>query len=118
MRFIWITIVVLLGLIMFVVVKQHFMWSMPYMVIHLSIIAFLRHRGLLEFKLPLFIIPAIFLTLQLLYSLYMFVEINSLNLEDEEYWKQIKYNFIRMGLLVVEYPLLVEFFKKPKFNRY
>ena len=118
MKTIWIAIVMVLGLAMFVFVKQHFIWSIPYMVIHLSIIALLRHRGILDFKLPLAVIPVIFIGLQLIYSFYMFSEINGLNLDDENYWKQLKMNYIRIALVLVEYPLLIEFFRKPKFNRY
>ncbi len=118
MKFIWIAITALLGLVMFQMVKQHFIWSIPYVVVHLSLIAYLKFKGILELSMPSFLIPLLFLSLQLIYSLFMFSVINNLGLDEENFDKEIKFNLIRIGVLVVEYPLLVEFFKKPKYNRY
>lgn len=118
MNFIWIATTSILGLVMFLFVRDHFIWSIPYVVIHLSIIAFLKFRGVLDLRLPLFVIPFLFLTLQLTYSIYVFATLDSLGLKEDAHTKEFKMNLIRLGLLVVEYPLLLEFFKKPKYNRY
>ncbi|MFY0673566.1 MAG: hypothetical protein JXQ87_09175 [Bacteroidia bacterium] len=118
MRFIWIAITVILGLIMFLLVKDHFIWSIPYVVLHLSIIALLKFRGLLDFSIPTAFVPLLFIGLQLIYSIYGLVALGNMGLEEELYNNELKMSFIRIGVLLVEYPLLLEFFKKPKFNRY
>jgi hypothetical protein len=118
MNFIWIAITSVLGLVMFLFVRDHFIWSIPYMVIHLSLIAFLRFRGVLNLNMPIYLIPLLFVSLQLIYSIYFFGTLDGLGLDEENHDKEFKMNLIRIGLLVVEYPLLIEFFKKPKYNRY
>lgn len=118
MNFIRIAIVMILGLMGFVLVRSHFIWSIPYLVIHLSVIAWMKHRGDLEIDLSPKFVPAIFIVLQLLYSFAIFYEIQQMGLDAENFDKQIKFNLIRIGLLVVEYPLMLEFFRKPKFERY
>ncbi|MBI1182670.1 hypothetical protein GC194_00255 [bacterium] len=118
MKFVWIAITLLLGVIMFLFVQQHFILAVPYIVLHLVIIALLKHAGILNINIPRAILPLLFIALQLLYSVYYFSVINHLGLDEENFDKQIKFNLIRIGVLLVEYPLLLEFFKKPKFNRY
>ena len=118
MRNIGVFVVILLGLLLFIPVKMHFSWSPVYLLLHLVIIAFAKHRLLAETKIPLVVIPLLFVSLQLVYSLFQFVEINQMGLEPVEARKLVYYNLLRIGILVVEYPLIVEFFRKPRFNRY
>ncbi|MGB0428901.1 MAG: hypothetical protein ACPGLV_00410 [Bacteroidia bacterium] len=118
MKFIWIAITALLGIIMFLLVKIHFIWALPYLVVHISLIALLKFRGVLNVSIPNWLLPIPFIALQLVYSMYVFTEIGTLGLDEENYDKEFKYNLIRITLLVIEYPLLLEFFKKPKFERY
>lgn len=118
MKFVRIAIVMILGLMAFASVRSHFIWAIPYLAIHLSVIAFMKHRGHLKLDIPLATIPLLFLALQFLYSGLIFFEIMQMDLDTESFDKEIKFNLLRMGILVVQYPLLLEFFRKPKFERY
>jgi len=118
MKFIWISLTIIVGLIMFSLIKQHFIWAVPYIVIHLSIITLLKHRGVLDIGLASPLVILIFLLPQLLFSAIVHFELQSLNIEEEIYSKLLKFNLLRVGILIVEFPLLLEFFKRPKFNRY
>lgn len=118
MRFIWIALTMILGLMMFMLVKQHFIWAAPYLVLHISIITWLKHRGVLDSKYPAFLVIMLFMVPQLLFSLAVHFDLPNQGFDEENYYKALKFNLLRSALILVEVPLLLEFFKRPKFNRY
>lgn len=118
MKFIWITITMVLGLMLFILVKQHFIWAAPYLVLHMSVITWLKHRGVLDNKYPAFYTIMLFMLPQLLFSIAVHFDLPNQGFDDENYYKALKFNIFRAALIVVEVPLLMEFFKRPKFIRY
>lgn len=118
MKFIWIAVTIIAGLMMFMLVKQHFIWAAPYLVLHLSAITWLKHRGMLESKFPSFMVILLFMLPQLLFSIAVHFDLPNHGFDEENYDKAMKFNIFRAALVLVEFPLLLEFFKRPKFNRY
>lgn len=118
MRSIWFALVLIVGLILFVLVEYHYIVAAIYVVIHMSMVAFAWYRKIFPAKWPKSAVAGITLFPQLVYCIVYHFGLESTVLEADVYDFNFKMNILRTGLLIVEFPMLVTFFNKPRLNRY
>ena len=79
----------------------------------------LKFRGLLESKIPNAVQITFFLIPQLLLAIGFHFQLDEMGFEPDVYTRQMKLNWFKASILVIEYFLLLEFFRNPlKYSRY
>lgn len=108
----------LLGIFLFTLVQIHFAFAFLYVIGHMAAVATAYHRKVIDFKLKKVLIPALFIWPQLLIGLYGLLTLDAAVLDPEIYQTELKMGLIKLGILIVEYPMLALYFGYDRYQRY